>query len=86
MTLAQEVELICGMDHRVVTDARDVLRENLDKLAAATNAYPVICVIGGHRWVFECRENIECLLALLDAVAITNKLKAQNSGQRAQAL
>lgn len=47
--------------------ARDALCANLTALAKLTEKYPVECKVGGFRFVFESKAEIEALIAALDA-------------------
>ena len=48
-------------------DALKALRLHLDRLAQMTREYPVECCFGRYSFLFESREDIESLIANLDA-------------------
>jgi hypothetical protein len=42
------------------------LKTELERIAAMTDEYPVVCTFAGHRFVFESRQDVLDLIARLD--------------------
>jgi len=61
----QIVEVRPG-DAKMAAVVRDVLRDNLDTIAKVTEKYPVEFALGGFRFVFVARAEIEDVIQRLD--------------------
>jgi hypothetical protein len=62
----QIVEVRAG-DVKMAAVVRDALRDNLDTIAKVTEKYPVEFALGGFRFVFVARAEIEDVIERLDA-------------------